>query len=212
MPDYINHRIRKINSLGIITTIAGDGVAANTGDGGPASAASLLSAFAILFDVAGNLYLSDRGEGVIRKINSSGTISTIAGTGILGYYGDGGPAISAKFNLDVNCSAIDGAGNLYVADPYNNRVRRITYNNIGVFELDNLIPEITTFPNPTSDKLFISHATNIETAMVVNMLGQVVMTTYPLAAREVTLNVGSLPAGVYCVMVNGVYGGRFVKE
>jgi type IX secretion system substrate protein len=221
IPDYGNFRVRKIDAAGIISTVAGNGVAANTGDGGAATAAALLYPLAVIFDPAGNMYISDGNLGVIRKVNTSGIISTIAGNGTEGYLGDGGPATAAEFNVDVNCSAIDASGNFYIADPNNNRIRRITYNSTSVNEVNNTSQNVTIYPNPTHDKITITtvpglyngEENNMESVEVVNVMGVVIASPQPSPGeRELSIKVSDLPSGIYFVKVNGVYAGRFVKE
>ena len=123
--DDNNQRIRKVNPSGIITTIAGTGTTGYSGDGGAATAARLNSPTGIAFDAAGNLYIAEYTNCVIRKVTLSGIISTVAGTGTTGYSGDGGPATAAKLNLPVGLM-FDRAGNMYIGDQGNNRVRKIT--------------------------------------------------------------------------------------
>jgi hypothetical protein len=111
----------------IISTVAGDGNSAYTGDGGQAVAASIWAPTATAVDKYGNLYIAQAGNNVIRKVNVAGVISTFAGNGLQGFSGDGGQAIAASFN-NIRAIAIDTAGNIYVDDTGNYRVRRI---NIG---------------------------------------------------------------------------------
>lgn len=132
--DQQNHRIRKVNINGIISTIAGNGIAGYTGDGGPATAAELTFPMGIVVDASGDIYFSDGGTmcNCIRKVNSSGIISTIAGIGGIsagGYSGDGGPANAAQLRTPAGL-ALDGSGNLYVTDCGNERIRKI--NTIGI--------------------------------------------------------------------------------
>jgi DNA-binding beta-propeller fold protein YncE len=109
----------------VITTVAGTGDKGFSGDGGPASEARLNGPFDLAFDRAGNLYFSDTYNHRIRRIDArSGVIVTIAGNGEAGHAGDGGPAIKASLNEPYGI-VIDGAGNMYVADRLNRRVRRI---------------------------------------------------------------------------------------
>lgn len=122
--DKDNHRIRKIDSSGVITTIAGTGVAGYSGDGGSALAAEIQGPFGIVSDISGNIYFSDTGNQRIRKIDSAGIISTIAGTGTAGYSGDGDNALVANIN-SPNGIALDATGNLYFADTLNHRIRKI---------------------------------------------------------------------------------------
>lgn len=122
--DHEGNRIRKVDEEGVITTIAGTGEAAFGGDGGPAVKARLNGLADVSIDAEGNIYVPDRDNQRIRKIDSGGIISTIAGTGERGFSGDGGPARSARLNspLDV---VFDSLGNIYVADTQNHRVRKI---------------------------------------------------------------------------------------
>ena len=122
--DRANHRIRKVSPSGLITTVAGTGDVGNSGDGGPATCARLFSPFGVAVDGSGNLYIADFGNCRIRKVNTSGVISTVAGTGSCGYGGDGGPAISARLNSPIDV-ALDGSGNLYIADRNNHRIRKV---------------------------------------------------------------------------------------
>ena len=122
--DAANHRVRKVNTSGIITTIAGTGVAGFSGDGGLATSARLNEPIRLLSDLVGNLYIADRANDRVRKVNPSGIITTIAGTGIAGFSGDGGPATAAQLNLPTGL-AFDVLGNLYIGDRANHRVRKI---------------------------------------------------------------------------------------
>jgi len=127
------HVVRKINNLGIITTIAGTGTAGDTGDGGPATIASLNKPEAVLVDNAGNVYISNGGAPVIRKINPLGIISTFAGTGTWGFSGDGGSASDAQFSINAPMGlAKDLCENIYTADYQNSRIRKI--NTAGIIQ------------------------------------------------------------------------------
>jgi uncharacterized protein (TIGR03437 family) len=123
--DQFNNRIRKVASDGTISTVAGTGVAGFAGDGGPAINAQINTPTGIRGDSSGNLYIADVGNQRIRKVDSSGVITTFAGNGNKGYGGDGGPAIDASFYNAVRV-AIDPSGNVLVADQSDHRIRRIT--------------------------------------------------------------------------------------
>ena len=119
--DDFNFRIRKVDKEGIITTFAGTGEDRHSGDGGPARKAGLRDPGSIAFGARGNLYVADYTS--VRKIDSSGTITTVAGTGKLGFSGDGGPATEAKLTAyDV---ALDHKGNIYICDLENQRIRKV---------------------------------------------------------------------------------------
>ena len=117
--DTANHRIRKMDSSGVITTIAGTGERGFGGDGGPATQARLNRPSGVTVDGAGNVYIADTWNHRIRKMDSSGVITTIAGTGERGFGGDYGPATQAQLNAP--CVTVDGAGNVYIADTWNHR-------------------------------------------------------------------------------------------
>lgn len=123
--DSDNHRIRKVDPAGNISTIAGTGVAGSDGDGGPASAATFNDPRAVIGDAAGNLYVGEELGHRVRRIDPAGTVTTLAGTGVAGFAGDGGPATAAQFD-HVRGLAFDPAGNLWVADVFNNRLRMIS--------------------------------------------------------------------------------------
>jgi hypothetical protein len=124
--DYGNYRTRMVNPAGIITTIAGNGTNGYSGDGGPATAAQIGLPYALLVDGNGDVYLTDRfPTDRIRKINTSGIITTVAGTGTNGYSGDGGPATAA--NIFGPCGITRyGRGNIYFSDYFNYRVRMLS--------------------------------------------------------------------------------------
>ena len=119
--DENNYRIRKVDEEGIITTFAGTGEGGYSGDRGPANKARLRDPGGLAFDAQGNLYVADYTS--VRKIDPSGTITTVAGTGEVGFSGDGGPATEAKLTAyDV---ALDHKGNIYICDLENQRIRKV---------------------------------------------------------------------------------------
>jgi sugar lactone lactonase YvrE len=124
--DSGNCRIRKVTvSTGVITTVAGNGNYGYSGDGAAATSAALNSPQGVAVDSSGNLYIADSGNRVVRKVTaSSGIISTVAGTGAAGYTGDGGAATSAELALPESV-AVDGSGDIYIADANNNVVRYV---------------------------------------------------------------------------------------
>jgi uncharacterized protein (TIGR03437 family) len=123
--DQFNHRIRKISSNGIITTVAGNGTPGYSGDGGAATGAQINTPTGVCADPSGTLYIAEPGNQRIRKVDTSGIITTFAGNGSSAYSGDGGPAASASFYNAVRC-AVDASGNVLVADQSNHRIRKIT--------------------------------------------------------------------------------------
>ncbi len=123
--DVGNRLVVKISTTGILTVVAGNGIRGFSGDGGRATSASLSGARGVAVDTAGNLYIADSLNQRVRKIDSNGVITTVAGNGVTGFSGDGGRATSASLNLPSGV-AVDAAGNLYIADSGNNRIRKVT--------------------------------------------------------------------------------------
>jgi hypothetical protein len=122
--EQANNRIRKVDSSGRITTVAGTGRMGFSGDGGPATSARLRFPRGLAPDGDGNLFFADVGNHRIRKVDAAGIITTVAGTGARGFSGDGGPATSARLSFPRGLR-FDAAGNLYLTDGGNARVRRI---------------------------------------------------------------------------------------
>jgi uncharacterized protein (TIGR03437 family) len=119
----------------IIATVAGNGANGYSGDGGPAISAHITSPAGLTIDSFGNVYIADAANERIRKVSPNGTITTVAGNGIAGYSGDGGPATSAalqitSFGQAASAVVVDSVGNLYIADSWNNRVRKVSANGV----------------------------------------------------------------------------------
>ena len=122
--DEDNNRIRKVDTAGIIATIVGNGTQGFTGDGGAATNAELYTPRDVAFDASGNLYIADQYNHCIRKVTTSGIITTAVGTGTAGYYGDGGQATNAQLHFPRGLT-FDVSGNLYIADTYNSVIRKV---------------------------------------------------------------------------------------
>jgi sugar lactone lactonase YvrE len=136
--DSGNHAIRKIDRSGTITTVAGNGTRGFSGDGGPAINSQLNTPTGVAFDAAGNLYIADTLNNRVRKVNTAGTISTIAGSGVwsvvggtggFGFSGDGGPAVDAQLSIPEGV-AVSPDGSVYIADTGNDRIRRVDANQV----------------------------------------------------------------------------------
>ena len=123
--DSENQRIRKVTAAGIISTIAGNGTAGYSGDGGAATSAELNYPSRVAADSSGNVYIADLYNNRVREVTPGGIISTVAGNGTAGYSGDGGAATSAELNNTFDV-AVDSNANLYIADGYNQRIRKVT--------------------------------------------------------------------------------------
>jgi sugar lactone lactonase YvrE len=124
LSDFGNQRIRQITPAGAVTTIAGPGTPGELGDGGDAIDAALSNVNDVALDASGRLYLADSEHHRIRRIDTDGTITTIAGSGNPGFLGDGGPAVNARLNYPMGV-AVDTAGRVYIADADNRRVRLV---------------------------------------------------------------------------------------
>jgi DNA-binding beta-propeller fold protein YncE len=134
--DTYNNRVVKVTPQGKVTAVAGDGTAGYSGDGRPAAFAELNSPTGLAVDAHGNLYIADSANNLIRRVDAkTGIITTVAGdyaadkadNGLGGFSGDGGPATSAQLN-DPQGLAVDGAGDLFIADTFNNAIRQVTPN------------------------------------------------------------------------------------
>ena len=147
--DTGNSRIRKVSKDGIITTVAGNGTYGTySGDGGPATSAQVSAPLSLAVDGTGNLFIGSSwggwegsfGTGLIRKVSASGIVTTVAGNGgNWGFSGDGGPATSAQLTAPIGV-AVDGAGNLFIADVENNRIRKVSLDGIITTVAGNGIP------------------------------------------------------------------------
>ncbi|GEM_PF-644593 len=127
--DYSNNRIRKVDTNGIITTIAGTGTQGNSGNGGLAVNATLYRPAGVTFDAAGNLYISEYGNGDVRKVDTNGIITRVAGTGTVGTSNDGGQATNSQL-YSATGAALDSNGNLYINESAHCRIRKVGTNGI----------------------------------------------------------------------------------
>jgi hypothetical protein len=122
--DQNNNCIRRVSPAGIITTVAGNGLFGSSGDGGPATAARLGFNWGAAVDAAGNIYIADQSNLKVRKVNTSGIISTFAGNGSPGYSGDNGPATAATMKNPIGI-AVDNTGSVFIGDPDNFCIRKV---------------------------------------------------------------------------------------
>ncbi|MBI4051826.1 MAG: SMP-30/gluconolactonase/LRE family protein, partial [Elusimicrobia bacterium] len=122
--ESLYNRIRKVDLNGIITTVAGNGTPGFSGDGGSAASAQISMPLGIALDASGNLYIADTSNCRVRKVNSSGIIQTVAGNGVCGFDGEGGPATAASLGRPSDVE-VDGLGNLYIAVMDQSRVRKV---------------------------------------------------------------------------------------
>jgi hypothetical protein len=193
--------VRKIDTFGIITTVAGNGTPGYSGDGGPATNAQLNKPTGIAIDTAGNMYIAECNSHVIRKVDAvTGIIKTIAGTGTAGYGGDGGPASAAQFHTP-DCLFFDKAGNLYVNDYDNSRIRRIIYNPVSVNEVSSSQTEYLTFPNPANGLLHVGNVIAPVNYNLSNAAGAAVKHG-KLTQTNNTIDMLGLPIGTYLLQLS----------
>ncbi len=199
--DYSKYCIRKVNTVGIITTFAGTGTGGYSGDGGIATNAELYYPAGLAFDAAGNLYIADDANNRVRKINTAGIITTIVGDGTLGFSGDGAAATAAEINSPWDI-CFDAAGNLYMADEGNMRIRMVTNvgQSAGIETLKNNKEQVNIYPNPATNSLQVSFAGTSEgsTLVMCDMLGNTVK-QMPFNTQHCTISVADLEAGVYFI-------------
>jgi len=137
--DSRNHRIRRVSPSGNITTVAGNGTWGFSGDGGPATSAQLNWPLGVAVDNAGNLFAVDAGNGRVRKVSSNGIITTVTGNGLAG---NGPEIMSGDCNRSCSGVAVDGAGNLFIADSGNSRIRKVSPSGIIT-----TVPASSEYPN-----------------------------------------------------------------
>ncbi len=207
--DAGNCKIRKIDTNGIISTYAGaDTLGGFSGDGGPATAALLKSPAGIICDAAGNVYFSDCANFVVRKISTTGIITTIAGNHGEGFCGDGGPATDACLDRPAGL-AFDKQGNLYIADWWNNRVRKVSNVGVMVDEVPSVVgggEVLNIYPNPTTGNITIEGASGCS-IVIYDMVGRQVYTTL-LTNNKQILHLSNMQKGIYIVEVEYEDGER----
>lgn len=197
-------RVRKIATNGIVTTIAGTGTAGFTGDGGPGSAAQVRSVSGVAVDLNGNVYIADATDSRIRKVTPDGRISTYAGTGTAGSTGDGGPANAARFNWPSGMTT-DAAGNLYVTDVRNDKIRKITAPPVPQIRTE--LPVVTSFggKNGFSSNTYLEiYGQNLATASRLWAGGDFSGVNAPTSLDGVSVTVNGRPAFIYYISPNQI--------
>ena len=202
LSDAANYRIRKITEgTGLITTIAGTGTSSYDGDGGMATDADIKSPTTLLVDNEGNIFFGDIHSYVVRRISTTGIISTIAGTGQYGYNGDNIPATDAQLNTPVSL-AIDARGDIYIADFQNERIRYIT-NVLSTTQYASVTYSLKLYPNPSDGtfNILVSSKTSKQVSVsIVDRLGRTIR-QLPVQANELTTVQEHIPPGVYFLSV-----------
>ena len=211
--DQANYTIRKINTSGIISTIAGNsGSGIYSGDGVPALGANMTPG-AIAFDKNGLLFISDYYNNRIRKIDNLGIIHTVTGDGTASSMGDGGPATSGQVNYPSGI-AFDHCGNLYIAQVSEPRIRKIAFN---PFCWPESLQNITTthtiniYPNPANDILYIDNIKKQTSYRLLSIIGTV-MQQGDLKEGSNSIPIHSLPAGMYIVEVTNNEGEKIIRK
>jgi sugar lactone lactonase YvrE len=213
--DAGNNRIRMINTSGIISTVAGVGTCGYSGDGGPATGAHLCDPYGLTIDATGNLFISDLYNSVIRKVNTSGIITTLAGNGTQGYSGDGGPATSAEMFWPQGI-ALDGGENIYIADQHNSCLRKVSMAT-GINELIANAANLTkAYPNPNNGIFnILTNRTASSVLEFYNILGELIHTEKTVSDKT-QIDLSSQPKGMYFYRVvsqNKIIGsGKLVIE
>jgi trimeric autotransporter adhesin len=209
--DAGNNRIRKINTASIITTIAGIGTWGYNGDNIAATDAQLKAASDIAIDKGGNIYIADPGNQSIRIIDNGGIITTNAGTGVAGFFGDGGQPVDAQLNNPARIT-VNRFGNLYIADISNGRIRRVRYS-LSVKDVAETIPVIDVYPNPNKGHFILNVGTrDMQQARVTiaNILGEQVYERVCATGKDKEINLSTAP-GLYLLSVYTA-GGRCSKR
>jgi uncharacterized protein (TIGR03437 family) len=184
--DYGNHRIRKVDTSGIITAVAGNGTPAYLGDNRAATSASLYNPSGVAVDNAGNVYIADTSNAAVRKVDTSGVITTIAGNGTLGASGDGGPATKAQLYWPYGI-LVDPAGKVYFSDDGNNRVRvLISTQTTPAATITSLQPSSVSAGGPAFT--LTVNGTNFASGAVVRWNGTNLSTTF-VSATQLTAQV-----------------------
>jgi len=199
--EFEGNRIRKINTAGIITTLAGNDTAGYKGDGGPATGAELYDPTDIAIDPNGNLDITDAHNSRIRQISIDGKINTIAGTGLNGFSGDNGNSLLAQFESPVGI-AIDNTGNIYISDLGNERIRYIR-NTVGVSTLNSLHDELLVYPNPSEGMFNILASSKTSKQLSVSIIDQLGRTIrqFHVQTNEVTTVQEHIPPKVYFLLL-----------
>jgi len=200
--DTHNYRIREVKTNGIINTVAGGGIS-SLGDGGAATNAELNWPYSVTVDATGNIFIADYGNYRIRKVDTNGIITTVAGNGTSGYSGDGGAATNAELGSPYSVT-VDATGNMFIADYSNYRIRKVDTNGIISTVVGYGIGGYLSHPSSVvldvKNNLFIADQGN-------SLIRKVVFSPiFPLSPTLTLNNVSFGNAGAYDVVVSNSYG------
>ncbi len=206
--DYGNDVVRMVNTSDIITTFAGNGDPAYSGDGGPATAAELNTPMGVCSDPAGDIFIADHSNSRIREVLTNGIIYTVVGNGFGGFSGDGGSATAAEINFPSGV-CLDASGNVYVSDQGNERVRKVTGISTNVNQLPVGPPQadqLSVYPNPSNGNFTIQSSVASGSASggsveVYNVLGEKVYSQIIVHSSSFIVDISNQPNGIYLYRV-----------
>jgi hypothetical protein len=196
-----SRRIRKINTTGIITTVAGNSsFGGHSGDGGQATTAKV-EPYYLTVDEFGNIFFTETTANYVRMINSSGVVNTIIGNGTPGSDGDGGAAVLARVNYPCGVE-VDSCGNLYVAEGHSWRIRKVTYphcNYLSITEINNN-KSVNVYPNPVYDELNVENVIPGTCFSISDVSGRIMQSgSFPVIKNNIS--VSSYPPGLYFLYI-----------
>ncbi len=210
--DYQNNAVRMVNSSGIISTVAGNGTGGYSGDGGQATAAQIANPMGVAIDPAGNLYLADHSNNRVRLVNTSGIITTFAGTGSASFSGDGGPASAAAISSPTGV-CLDATGNLYISDAGNARIRIVTGIPTGISQPATALENVSVYPNPSNGIFNVqsSAVSQKSSAEIFDLLGNKVYQSFLISNSQFLINLGNQPDGIYIYRILNESGDLIAK-
>lgn len=210
--DRNNNVVRMVDLNGDIYTVAGNGLFGYSGDGGTAVAARLNYPTGVAVDTAGNIYISDSYNNVIRKVDAAGIITTFAGNGTPAFGGDLGDPLGANLHFPYDV-ATDTFGNVFIADANNQRVRKVYVVTLGVETASHGSNGITVYPNPAGNTITVTGAAVNDAISIIDAAGRVVIAGEKVNTNgRHTIAVGSFPAGLYFVQAGNSKAIQFIKE
>jgi len=204
--DFYNSRIRKVDTGGYITTVAGNGTGGYSGDDSLAVLAEIYDASAVAVDDSGNIYISDYYNDRIRKVNTSGIITTIAGNGIQGYAGDNGPAVLAEIFWPEGV-AVDSSGRVYIADYGNHVVREIKKadSTTATKTIEHYFLKVAPNPSPGQFMITTDYLPQDYSVEVCNIMGEkVYQSTFKTSSTLIDLS--GEPSGIYLLYLRSAKG------
>jgi len=209
--DQWNAVVWKVDAVtGVISIFAGNGFIGYSGDNGPATDAELSRPTGIYIDKQNNVFFAEFGNGVIRRVDAvTGTITTVAGTGVWGYSGDNGPATAAQMIPESVC--FDSYGSMFIADMNNQLIRKVYNPTLGVASPRPSPKErVTLLPNPARDEVTVEGAAGSEVS-IYNMAGQEVYHGKILSDKQ-TFNIACISPGVYEVRIINSSAGLWITR